>query len=308
MSKWIKETFEVEIPDYPYSTKFDRKLTQEWTYEGPDEIICFAWKDNDLIDLSYGYHDVAEDEKDKKAQWEYLVLHAGIPMYPARITFDKDPLLLSLIRQGNGPDEEEYLSKYIKNQKVFYWDGEEEVYPINEDSYVDRRYEDEDGRKGIEIIKKKPWMYTTTWPMLPSLLIETGYFLYDKEKEEVVKPYPKRKPQITTQEFLYVYYRMIDSINNFIDTKCSSMPPKKREPYVKYRDELVALQEKAKFYWDKPWMITLPQDPRQPRDDNYKIETFQVYDGPGHKLEVTPEVLQEAADSVNMTIPPYLRV
>jgi hypothetical protein len=132
MSKWIKETFEVEIPDYPYSTKNDRKLTQEWTYEGPDEIICFAWKDNDLIDISHMVIMMWQKmRKIKKHNGNTLVLHAGIPMYPARITFDKDPLLLSAIRQGNAPDEDEYLSKYIKNQKVFYWDGKEEVYPIN---------------------------------------------------------------------------------------------------------------------------------------------------------------------------------
>ena len=304
MAKWIKETFEVEVPDYPFSTKHDRKLVQEWTYEGPDEIICFAWKEGDLIDVAFGYFDVESDEVDRKRQWDALVVHAGVPMYPAIISFEKDPLLLAAIRQGKGLDEEEYLNKYIQNQKVFYWDGTEEIYPISDDKYNDRRYEDENA--GIEIIKKKPWMYCTTWPMMPHQLIEPVYFRYDKEKQEVVKPYPFRRPQITTQQFLYVYYRMIDSINNFIDTKCCSMPPKKREPYIKYRDELVALQEKAKFYWDKPWMITFPQDPRQPRDDNYKIETFQVFDGPNHKLEVTPEVLQQAAEGANMTIPPYL--
>jgi len=304
MAKWIKETFEVEIPDYPYSTKHERKLVQEWTYEGPDEIICFVWKEGDLLDVSFGFFDVESDEVDRKRQWDSLVVQGGVPMYPAIISFERDALLLAAIRQGNVPGEEEYFSKYIKNQKVFYWDGTEEVYPISDDTYEDKRYEEENG--GIKISKKKPWMYAVPWPMPPQKIIQQAYFKYDKENQEVVKPYPYVRPQITTQEFLYVYYRMIQSIDKFIETKCCSMPPKKREPYIKYREELVALQEKAKFYWDKPWMITFPQDPRQPRDDNYKIETFQVFDGPNHKLEVTPEVLQEAAEHSNMTVPPYL--
>lgn len=299
MAKWIKETFKVEVPDYPYSLKHDKKLVQEWTYEGPDEIICFAWRDGDVVDVGFGYFDVESDEKDRKRQWDALVVQGGVPMYPALISFEKDPLALAAIRQGRDPGEEEYLSKYVKDQKVFYWDGTEEIYPISDDKY-------ESEEQKMRIVKKKPWMHAMSWPMLPTHIIQCSYFLYDKENQEIVKPYPKRKPQITTQEFLYVYYKMIDSINNFIDTKCESMPPKKREPYIKYRDELIALQEKAKFYWDKPWMITLPQDPRQPHDDNYKIETFQVYDGPNHKLEVTPEVLQKAAEESNMTIPPYL--
>lgn len=305
MSKWIKETFQVEIPDYPFSLKRERNLVQEWTYEGPDKIICFVWKEGDVLDPSRGWFDVPDDESLQKEHWDTMVTLAGLAMYPAIISFEKDPLIIALIRQGNGNEEEECITKYVKDQKVFYWDGTEEIYPLSDDSY--EPILDKDGQVcGKSINKKKNWMYSIAWPMRPGMVVQPGYFLYDKVNQEVVKPYPKRKPQITTQEFLYVYYRMIDSINNFIDNECMEMPPKKREPYIKYRDELVALQEKAKFYWDKPWMITFPQDPRMNRDDFYKIETFQVYDGPNHKLEVTPEILQTAADKVNMSIPNYL--
>ena len=306
MAKWIKETFEVEIPDYPFSLKRERKLVQEWTYEGPDKIICLVWKHDNILDPSYGYWDIPDDEEERKQMMRQLEILAGVPMYPAVISFEKDPLLLAMLRQGRTEGEEQYFNKYVTHQKEYYWDGTEEIHPFSDDQYLVSL--DEDGEiDGGTIVKARPWMYAVTWPMRPDLIIEPGQFLYDPEKEEIVKPYPKRKPQITTQEFLYLYYKMIDSINKFIDTDGVGMPPHKLEPYLKYREELIALQEKAKNYWDKPWMISFPQDPRMPKDDFYKLETFQVYAGPGQKLQVTKDVLEEAAEEVKMEIPPHLR-
>lgn len=298
MAKWIKETFPLEMPDYYLSQERTKGLVEDWTYEGPRRIAVYIYKESNLIAWNHSYQALS-DKKDsdfQKEQWDFLEIHAGLDKYPVEITFEKDPLLLAAFVQSD------VLQEHIPLQKEFYWDGREEIHPTDKKWYNEEyniyRWE-----------KARDWMYCHSWPTTPLHTIEISEVMYDPEKGEFVKPYPWKKPHITTHEFLYYYYNLIAEIENYIEVDGVDLLPEKLELIEKYRDELRDLENKFEPFLDRPWMIGIPPDPRYNEENFKKVDTFTIMGEDGiTPLIVTDENLKEMADSVGMFVPQGLNI
>lgn len=298
MAKWIKETFPLEMPDYYLSQERTKGLVEDWTYEGPRRIAVYIYKESNLIAWNHSYQALS-DKKDsdfQKEQWDFLEIHAGLDKYPVEITFEKDPLLLAAFVQSD------VLQEHIPLQKEFYWDGREEIHPTDK-----KWYNKEHNIYRWE--KARDWMYCHSWPTTPLHTIEISEVMYDPEKGEFVKPYPWKKPHITTHEFLYYYYNLIAEIENYIEVDGVDLLPEKLELIEKYRDELRDLENKFEPFLDRPWMIGIPPDPRYNEENFKKVDTFTIMGEDGiTPLIVTDENLKEMADSVGMFVPQGLNI
>lgn len=298
MAKWIKETFPLEMPDYYLSQERTKGLVADWTYEGPRRVAVYIYRDSNLLAWNHGYQPLS-DKKDpdfQKEQWENLEIHAGLDKYPVELTFEKDPLLLAAIAQGD------VLQEHLPLQKEYYWDGREEIQPTDK-----KWYNEEHNVYRWE--KTRDWMYCHSWPTTPTHTIEVCEITYDPEKGEFVKPYPWKKPHITTHEFLYYYYNLIEEVEKYIEVDGDDLLPDKLKTIEKYRDELRDLENKFEHYLDKPWMIALPPDPRYFEENFKKVDTFTIMGEDGvNPLIVTDENLKQMADSVGMFVPQGLNI
>lgn len=289
MAKWIKETFTMEVPDYYLSQERTKNLTQEWTYEGPRRVAVLIWKNNNILAWDHGVFPLT-DKKDKEArerEWEFLKVHAGIDMYPAELTFEDDPVLISSLILG---DEKQTL------QKEYYWDGTDAICP------KDKVIHDE-GTPFWE--KTNDWAYVHEWPMFPYEVIELSEIQYDPEKKEFVKPYAWKKPHITPHEFLYYYYSKIEEMRKFCEDDIIDLHPDVQIEFYTYLTELESLQDKIQPFIDRPWMINLPQDPRYKQPNFNPVHHFCIMDefDKTKKLEVTKDNLGKMAEAINMQIP-----
>ena len=297
MAKWIKETFPLEMPDYPMSHERTKGHVADWTYEGPRRVAVYVYKDTNLLAWNHSYQNLS-DKKDpdfQKEQWEWLEIHAGLDKYPVELTFEKDPLLLASFVQSSVLEEE------VPLQKEYYWDGREEIHP------TDKKWYAEENKVG-RIEKERDWMYAHAWPMLPKNVIDIWEIQYDPEKKEFVKPYPWKKPNITTHEFLYYYFHLIDQMKTYIEEEGVDWLPDQIKKYENYIEELVALQDKFEPFLDRPWMIALPNDPRYDEENFKKVENFPIMDDSGFApLAVTPENLAEMAKKAEQELPSGLQ-
>ena len=298
MAKWIKETFPLEMPDYYLSQERTKGHVADWTYEGPRRVAVYIYRDSNLLAWNHSYQPLS-DKKDtdfQKEQWEHLEIHAGLDKYPVELSFENDPVLLSAIVQLD------VLQENIPLQKEYYWDGREEIHPTDKKWY----------NKEHEVYrweKTRDWMYAHSWPILPNNLISIHEIKYDPEKKEFVKPYPWKKPNITTHEFLYYYYTLIDEIEKYIEVDAVDFLPEKIEVLEKYRDALRDLENKFEPFLDRPWMIALPPDPRYNEENFKKVDTFAIMGEDGiNPLIVTENNLKEAADKVNMFVPQGMNI
>jgi hypothetical protein len=293
MAKWIKETFPLEMPDYYLSQERTKGYVEDWTYEGPRRVAVYIYKDTNLLAWNHSYQQLSDknDPDLQKQQWEDLEIHAGLDKYPVELTFEKDPVLISAMVQL------EVLQEDIPLQKEYYWDGREEIHPTDK-----KWYNEED--KIYKYEKERDWMYAHSWPILPGNLIELWDIKYDPEKKEFVKPYGWKKPIITTHEFLYYYYHLIDEMKRYIEEEGVDWMPDKIKIFDDYLEELVSLQDKFEPFLDRPWMIALPNDPRYKEENFKKVDTFPIMDESGFgQLIVTQENLMEMADKVQMNPP-----
>jgi hypothetical protein len=293
MAKWIKETFPLEMPDYYLSQERTKGYVEDWTYEGPRRVAVYIYKDTNLLAWNHSYQQLSDknDPDLQKQQWEDLEIHAGLDKYPVELTFEKDPVLISAMVQL------EVLQEDIPLQKEYYWDGREEIHPTDK-----KWYNEED--KIYKYEKERDWMYAHSWPILPGNLIELWDIKYDPEKKEFVKPYGWKKPTITTHEFLYYYYHLIDEMKRYIEEEGVDWMPDKIKIFDDYLEELVSLQDKFEPFLDRPWMIALPNDPRYKEENFKKVDTFPIMDESGFgQLIVTQENLMEMADKVQMNPP-----
>ena len=115
MAKWIKETFPLEMPDYPMSHERTKGHVADWTYEGPRRVAVYVYKDTNLLAWNHSYQNLS-DKKDpdfQKEQWEFLEIHAGLYKYPVELTFEKDSLLLAAFVQSSVLEEEVPLQKEL---------------------------------------------------------------------------------------------------------------------------------------------------------------------------------------------------
>jgi hypothetical protein len=298
MAKWIKETFPLEMPDYYLSQERTKGLVEDWEYEGPRRVAVYINRDTNLLAWNHSYQPLS-DKKDpdlQEQQWKDLEIHAGLDKYPVEVTFEKDPLLLATLVQCD------ILQEEIPLQKEYYWDGREEIHP------TDKRWYNEE-HKVFRWEKSRDWMYAHSWPLLPSNVIEVWEIQYDPEKKEFVKPYPWKKPNITTPEFLYYYYNLIGEIEKYIEVDAVDFHPDKVKIFEDYRDQLRDLENKFEPFLDKPWMIALPPDPRYNEENFKKVDTFTIMDESGFApLVVTEDNLKEMADKVNMFVPQGLNI
>jgi hypothetical protein len=292
MAKWIKETFPLEMPDYYLSQERTKGHVADWEYEGPRRIAVYVYRDSNLLAWNHNYQNLSDknDPDLQKEQWENLEIHAGLDKYPVEVTFEKDPLILAAFVQNN------VLQDHLPFSKEFYWDGREEIHPTDKkwynEEHVVYRWE-----------KTRDWMYCHSWPTTPAHTIEIAEVTYDPEKGEFVKPYPWKKPHITTHEFLYYYYNMIEEIERYIKDEVD-LHPDQLETLEKYRDELRDLQNKFEPFLDRPWMIALPPDPRYNEENFKKVENFTIMDETGlSPLVVTEENLMEMAEKAEMSPP-----
>ena len=293
MAKWIKETFPLEMPDYYLSQERTKGHVADWTYEGPRRVAVYIYRDTNLLAWNHSYQALSDknDPDYQKEQWEFLEIHAGLDKYPVELTFEKDPLLLAAFVQSGVLQEE------IPLQKEYYWDGREEIHPTDK-----KWYDEENNINKIE--KERDWMYAHSWPILPGNLIELWDIKYDPEKKEFVKPYGWKKPTITTHELLYYYYHLIDEIKRYVEEEGVDWMPDKIKMFDDYLEELVSLQDKFEPFLDRPWMITLPNDPRYNEENFKKVDTFAIMDESGFApLVVTQERLTEMAEKAGMSPP-----
>ena len=80
--------------------------------------------------------------------------------------------------------------------------------------------------------------------------------------------------------------------------------PDQTKKYENYIEELVALQDKFEPFLDRPWMISLPNDPRYDEENFKKVENFPIMDESGFgPLKVTPENLAEMAKKAEQEPP-----
>jgi len=293
MAKWIKETFPLEMPDYPMSQERTKGHVADWTYEGPRRVAAYIYKDTNLLAWNHSYQALSDkkDEALQEEQWEFLKIHAGMDKYPVEVTFEKDPLLLAALVQTDVLDE------HVPLQKEYYWDGREEIHP------TDKKWYNEE-HKVFRWEKSRDWMYAHSWPILPNKLIELWDVQYDPEKEEFVKPLPWKKPNITKHEFLYYYYYLIDEMKKYVEEEGVDWGPDQIKKFDNYLEELVGLQDKFEPFLDRPWMIGLPNDPRYEEENFKKVDTFAIMDDSGFApLVVTQENLMEMAEKAQMSPP-----
>ena len=293
MAKWIKETFPLEMPDFYLSQERTLGLVADWEYEGPRRVAVFVHRGSNLISYSHGWFAIT-DKKNKEVrekEWEDLSILAGLDYYPAEVTFEKDPLLLAAVFQRHVIQEE------VPLQKEYYEDGTYAIHPTDSNYYSGLK----SGEDKIE--KERDWIYCHSWPTTPLHTIEIAEVKYDPEKSEWVKPFQWKRPHIQTHEFAYFYYDSIKDIENYIENDMEDDSPEFKEKILKYRDELKQVQEKYKNYYDKPWMILVPSDPRrnEPAWKNY--ENWVVYGINGEPLAVTHRILTDLSEEVNMELP-----
>ena len=293
MAKWIKETFPLEMPDYYLSQERTKGYVEDWTYEGPRRVVVYIYRDTNLLAWNHSYQQISDknDPDLQEQQWKDLEIHAGLDKYPVELTFEKDPVLISAMVQL------EVLQEDIPLQKEYYWDGREEIHPTDK-----KWYDKENNISKIE--KERDWMYVHSWPILPGNLIELWDIKYDPEKKEFVKPYGWKKPTITTHEFLYYYYHLIDEMRRYVEEEGVDWMPDKIKKFDDYLKELVSLQDKFEPFLDRPWMIALPNDPRYNEENFKKVDNFAMMDESGFRpLIVTEENLMEMAQKAEMSPP-----
>ena len=292
MAKWIKETFPLEMPDFYLSQERSLGLVEDWVYEGPRKIAVFVWRGTNLLDFNMLWHHLPEDEEEYAKAWEFLTIQAGLDMYPAEVTFEKDPLLLAACVQRH------VLQEDVPLQKEYYEDGSFSIQPTDTEFYKQQKagvYKPE---------RKNNWLYAHSWPTTPLHTISVAGVTYDPDKGEWVKPYPYTKPHIQPHEFAYFYYESIKNIEEYINNvQFEEQPPEYREKILKYRDELKNVQEKYKKFYDKPWMIYVPPDPRTGEDGVKNYENWVLYDDMGTPIFASQRMLTEMADDVNMEVP-----
>jgi hypothetical protein len=293
MAKWIKETFPLEMPDFYLSQERTLGLVEDWMYEGPRRVAVFVHRKTNFISYSHGWFNIT-DKKDKEVrekEWEDLSILAGLDFYPAEVTFEKDRLLLAAVFQRH------VLQEDVPLQKEYYEDGLFSIHPTDVDYYSELKF----GKRKIET--ERDWIYCHSWPTTPLLTIEIAEVRYDPDKGEWIKPYQWKRPHIQTHEFAYFYYQSVKDIEDYIKNEMDDDSPEFIEKILDYRDKLKQVQEKYKNYYDKPWMILVPPDPRrnEPAWKNY--ENWVVYGINGEPMAVSTRMLGEMADDVNMNIP-----
>lgn len=224
MAKTIRKVFQYDLPDDYLSNESTLGLRAEWTYEGPEKIWVFVdYKTNKLL-ARESFREY--DEADPEAQYEFLEQYTGFNSYPALITFDDDPLLLSAVAQV-AP----------------------EIWDIPHRDY----YHPETGE----------WFYHRPDPTVPDHTIEIADCEYDPKLKRWKKPYPWKIPHITRPEFEFNYNAILsDAIairgrydeNNWSDSQ--------REKWDAFIAGMEEVPTKYGPWLDRPWMVPFPDDPR----------------------------------------------
>jgi len=226
----IRKAFRYDLPDEYLSQERKLGLQAEWTYEGPDKIWVFVdYKTNKLLAReSYREYDYENPEK----QYNDLEVYTGFNSYPALITFEDDPLLLSAVAQ---------LTPLASDlpQKEYRLPGSDEVF------------------------------YSRPNPTTPDHTIEVADCEYDPDKKEWIKPYPWKIPHILKDEFLFGHSSVVaDAETVKADAKKGvyEWDEEKFSKWDAYIKELKDAPVKYADYLDTPWMIPFPIDPRTSPD------------------------------------------
>jgi len=109
--------------------------------------------------------------------------------------------------------------------------------------------------------------YSRPDPTTPSHTIELSEVEYDPEKKEWKKPFSWKKPHITTEQFERSYNNILTTSEE-VDT--SSFTKTQKTKWNTYLSEFKNLPEKFKDYWETPWMVPFPIDPRW--DDSWSTK------------------------------------
>lgn len=224
MAKTITKVFQYNLPDDYLSNESTLGLKAEWTYTGPDKIWVFVdYKTNKLLAReSFREYDHNDPEK----QYEFLEQYTGFNSYPALITFDEDPLLLSAVAQ---------IAPEI-------WDIPHRDY-----------YHPETGE----------WFYHRPDPTVPDHTIELQDCEYDPKLKKWKKPYPWKIPHITRPEFEYNHKVILEdalTIRERYDE--NEWTEDQREKWDAFIAGMQEVPVKFAAWLDRPWMVPFPDDPR----------------------------------------------
>lgn len=224
MAKTIRKVFQYDLPDDYLSNESTLGLRAEWTYEGPEKIWVFVdYKTNKLL-ARESFREY--DENDPEKQYEFLEEYTGFNSYPALITFDDDPLLLSAVAQI-APE-----MKDIPHQDYFHPETGE-------------------------------WFYARPNPTVPDHTIEIADCEYDPKLKRWKKPYPWKIPHITRPEFDYNHKVILEdaiAIKGRYDE--NEWTDAQREAWDAFIAELELVPTKFAAWLDRPWMVPFPDDPR----------------------------------------------
>jgi hypothetical protein len=125
--------------------------------------------------------------------------------------------------------------------------------------------------------------YSRPDPTTPSHTIELSEVEYDPEKKEWKKPFSWKNPHITTEQFEYSYKNILATMEE-VDT--SSFTKTQKTKWNNYILEFKDVPNKFKDYWQSPWMIPFPSDPRW--DENWSTKG-----NAGSSDEISPPTVTE---------------
>jgi len=224
MAKHIRKAFQYDLPDEYLSNESTLGLKAQWTYDGPEKIWVFVdYKTNKIL-ARESFREY--DDENPETQYEFLEEYTGFNSYPALITFDDDPLLLSAIAQLAPEMKDLPTKKYL--------------HPETKELFYERPH-----------------------PTVPDHTIEIADCEYDLKLKRWKKPYPWKIPHIIRQEFEWNYKVTIEDaiqIQGHYDQ--NKWTEDQREQWDNFVAELQKVPTKFGAWLDTPWMVPFPDDPR----------------------------------------------